>query len=1674
MKYVNYSWNAKFTVIPKSKPKLLEIRSLCSLLILFMSIISYAQAPCNSMPTQECFNMASFETPPVALDVSSLVCDGDESGSIVVAAGGLYTITIAEGNSYSFSLVPSGNNLSDPIFPGKMDLFHDQTQLDIAASSGPVSASAGTTPTNMTYIDNSTEDNVLYLAVWDKSCAGNWKDYSLSVTCTSCAITCADRQVIAANESGCISAASAFPVPTTTGPCDASTLNISNDGGTGATITGNMVSVPAGLAADIYSVEFTVMNCSGITSTCTTELVVEPTSGCNSPNINLTSVCNTPLTANMFLTNLCGGNEQYTLYINGVASSSVSEAGTYNISVRYTPTMDGTAATGPNTTNPFFNKELCWKAVLIEDKNGPTCNLPQADREYNFVCGFEGATASPTFFDCSGDGNIVENPVQETLIGDCGEIAGITNGNNDLIDDFDPVTMTLTFMGMSIPAPSEDEATTLSNGGFALERIEKRTFSASDGQNTGNTCDQFIYIWRPTDILAPGKALLSCGFATTPSALVAEDPKLVPYYANPLYDVDNDNSGSNDFMKTNIVDPTFVSTRVDDNGNPEFVGIAGQDHSVCKFIVNNVDGPESTPCGNTIKFIRRYTVTNCCTDEIIIDNASQLVETRDDIEPVFSNCPSGNAVGTITNPDTVRITSSTSCSATVDFLSLGLLATDGCSEPLSYNASFFDTGAITTGTGTLVATGTSPLLPKGNYRVEVTATDGCNNTSAPCNYFVNVDDTVVPTLQCHGTGISIDGNGNAEVCASDNATPKDNCSIITSLQVRKMEDDDSAFDDCIFINCTDATMDANGSLSIVLVYRAIDACGNSNISMCTSEVQIKTAPNFSCPPNVTVECTEYDALGDINGVGPTIGGNCGTMFSTRFENGPFMSGVCDGSGTIIRTYFLVQNGADIASCTQTITIEDNTPPTFDQMFPMDITAECSAIPDGTEITATDSCPEGNMAVVTFTDMRADGNCTDNYTITRTFIATDDCGNSVSGIQTIEVSDNTSPTFINTPMDITVSCNNIPVTSTIPAEDNCDDDVLVEVSDGPPVTDMCPNNNSFVRTFIATDNCGNSTVVMQSITVQNIPIQVTAAPDQTLVCSEMDGFMFTPPTVIDSPCASTNPVTSEVVIETSEPDAMGNIVQVGTFTVTDDCGISASAVTTITFTSCCPVVTIQRDIITCSAFSGTVTIDPFTTYSGNLNDLTFRLIDDQGTQIGMDQIGNDVFTFMPAALDGTEYTSQVFFTDPNLAATCPGDEAEPVSCAANRIAGRIYNEEFISIEDVEVELMDTEIPMSMTNVEGTYNFENLEDQGYTIAAHKEEDPANGISTFDLVLMAQHVLQINDLNTPYKLIAADVNMDQTIDILDMIELRQLILFAIDDFSVNQAWRFVNADYVFPDPKNPWLEAIPQTHSIETLSADTEVDFIAVKIGDLDCSAQTKSSVTTVTERAAQPLVLQTSNAAISAGTKFSVSLSTQEDFTLSAAQFTLNFDPNLAAFEGIQSQALSLNEGAVSQKFAQEGLLPFAWYTTKGVDFTESTDIVFNFTAKQDLTIADLLQLNSTLTEAKAYTPMGEQYNVELNILEETTTLVPTTFKVYQNQPNPFSSQTVIGYEMPTAQAVLLTVFDLDGKVIFTRNLDAAAGYNSVELTSAQINKSGVLYFQLNTADYSVTKKMIILE
>jgi len=57
---------------------------------------------------------------------------------------------------------------------------------------------------------------------------------------------------------------------------------------------------------------------------------------------------------------------------------------------------------------------------------------------------------------------------------------------------------------------------------------------------------------------------------------------------------------------------------------------------------------------------------------------------------------------------------------------------------------------------------------------------------------------------------------------------------------------------------------------------------------------------------------------------------------------------------------------------------------------------------------------------------------------------------------------------------------------------------------------------------------------------------------------------------------------------------------------------------------------------------------------------------------------------------------------------------------------------------------------------------------------------------------------------------------------------------------------------------------------------------------------------------------------------------------------------------------------------------------------------------------------------------------------------------------------------------MTVFDVTGKVIVQRDIDGVKGYNTVNFTANQLGTSGVLYYTLESGDFTATKKMIIIE
>ena len=176
-----------------------------------------------------------------------------------------------------------------------------------------------------------------------------------------------------------------------------------------------------------------------------------------------------------------------------------------------------------------------------------------------------------------------------------------------------------------------------------------------------------------------------------------------------------------------------------------------------------------------------------------------------------------------------------------------------------------------------------------------------------------------------------------------------------------------------------------------------------------------------------------------------------------------------------------------------------------------------------------------------------------------------------------------------------------------------------------------------------------------------------------------------------------------------------------------------------------------------------------------------------------------------------------------------------------LAGDIATEDAEGVKNVNVELMTNlaGFPVYfLTQIDGKYAFSNLPmHKDYTLRPERNDDPMNGVSTLDIVKIQKHLLGIEYLNSSYKLIAADVNNSQGITARDLIELRKMILgyyTAFEQIEPNQrSWRFVQGDYVFPDPEEPF--GFPEMILSSDLDGDVNgEDFMAVKVGDVNGSA------------------------------------------------------------------------------------------------------------------------------------------------------------------------------------------------------------------------------------------------
>jgi hypothetical protein len=351
-------------------------------------------------------------------------------------------------------------------------------------------------------------------------------------------------------------------------------------------------------------------------------------------------------------------------------------------------------------------------------------------------------------------------------------------------------------------------------------------------------------------------------------------------------------------------------------------------------------------------------------------------------------------------------------------------------------------------------------------------------------------------------------------------------------------------------NCTEElSIEATSSIEqlecgylINKVWTATDECGNSVSVEQQITVTDTTAPTVvSSPEDVTIECDEAEPTDQ-----PIFADNCDEELEVTAASS---ISELDCGYQIQKTWTAMDDCGNEISVSQNITVIDETAPVLSGV-PADVPVECDQVPAVAEVSANDNCDD--EAEVIFTETTEEQEC--GYIITRTWSASDDCGNTVEATQTINVEDNTNPELVGVPANLTVECDEIPVAANVSAQDNCDESLTVNMTETMEEQEC---GYLLIRTWAVHDDCGNSNSATQIIIVEDTtaPVIVSSPEDLNVECSEVPGFGQIQ---VEDNCDE------DLTIETSETQVS---VECGyeltrTWTVTDNCGNTAVATQTI--------------------------------------------------------------------------------------------------------------------------------------------------------------------------------------------------------------------------------------------------------------------------------------------------------------------------------------------------------------------------------------------------------------------------------------------------------------------------------------------------------------------------------
>ena len=88
--------------------------------------------------------------------------------------------------------------------------------------------------------------------------------------------------------------------------------------------------------------------------------------------------------------------------------------------------------------------------------------------------------------------------------------------------------------------------------------------------------------------------------------------------------------------------------------------------------------------------------------------------------------------------------------------------------------------------------------------------------------------------------------------------------------------------------------------------------------------------------------------------------------------------------------------------------------------------------------------------------------------------------------------------------------------------------------------------------------------------------------------------------------------------------------------------------------------------------------------------------------------------------------------------------------------------------------------------------------------------------------------------------------------------------------------------------------------------------------------------------------------------------------------------------------------------------------------------------------------------------------------------PTQFRLAPNYPNPFNPSTTISFDLPVTARVKVAIYDIMGRKVATLFDDILPAGQHQAVWNARQQPSGVYFYRIETAEYSQTRKMVLLK